>query len=359
MIKIKNKLTQTIKLLSSAVIVAGSVSAMATDHREAPGIYEDPAADITDLFAYVSPYDLTKLVIAMNVNALASPANPQSYQFSSGVRYNFNIDTNGDAIVDRKIKVRFSKPDFKNQEIKIEFPHDIELRGESTYTPTQSIDTPTPVINEGPQGIKFFAGLRDDPFFFDGVAAFRFFTGLGTFSTAIDRLAGLNVSAIVVELPLSLVSDYPGQKLQIWADTQRKIDGKWRQIQRVGNPGVKPVFIPPSLKDQFNRTLPHDDARLYSGVIRDTVIHSKLAQTEEVAKLVLSQIVPDTLKLDPSKPSFWPNGRGLEEDIFDVVFSWNLYKPTVFAPGDLDGVHNNDVEFLHEFPYLAPPHIAP
>jgi len=357
MMRIKNKITLTIKLVSYAVFVAVGVSAMASEHREAAAIYEDPTADITDFYAYISPNDLTKLVMAMNVNGLASPISPESYQFSNDVRYNFNIDTNGDAKVDYKIKVLFSKPNESlNQKIKVEFNHDLELIGESTFTTSYASTPPAPVINEGPQGIKFFAGLRDDPFFFDIVAAFRSFQGI-RFSTGIDRFAGLNVSAIVVELPLSLVLDYPGQKLQIWADTQRKKDGKWKQIQRVGNPAVKPIFIPPALKNQYNSTLPHDDERLYSEVIKDAVIN-KLGQTDEVVKLVLSQLVPDTLKLDPTKPSVWPNGRGLDEDTIDLVFSYNLYKSFVFAPGDLDGVHHNDVDFLQEFPYLAPPHIA-
>jgi Domain of unknown function (DUF4331) len=356
------KLSQTPKWLAAlsvaALLTASPDFVSASDHRESAAMYEDPAADIADFYAFLSPNDPSKLVMAMTVNALASPTSPESYEFSKHVLYTFNIDTDGDAVADETIQFRFGgSGEVRNQKIAALFPKRILHRGEATFTPAFAKESPAPVINDVAPGIKYFAGLRDDPFFFDIVAAFRSFQG-EKFSTAIDRFAGLNVSAIVVEVPLTLLSKHQFTKLQIWGDTKRQIDGKWTQIQRVGNPAVKPIFIPANLKDQYNRTLPHDDAKLYSAVLRDAV-KTKLGQTDDIAELVLKQLAPDTLKLDPTKPSKWPNGRTLDEDSIDLVFSYNLYKSFVYAPGDLDGVHHNDVPFLSTFPYLAPPHINP
>lgn len=356
------KLSQTIRSLA-VLSIAGLVMANpgfvnASDHRESAAMYEDPAADIADFYAYLNPNDPSKLVLAMTVNALASPTSPESYEFSKDVLYTFNIDNDGDAIADETIQFRFGgSEEAHRQKIFAEFPRHIVHRGEATFTPAYAKEAPTPVINEVGPGIKYFAGLRDDPFFFDIVAAFRSFQG-EKFSTGIDRFAGLNVSAIIVEVPLTLLSKHQYTKLQIWGDTRRQINGRWTQIQRVGNPAVKAIFIPANLKDQYNRTLPHNDAKLYSAVLRDTV-KTKLGQTDDIAELVIKQLAPDTLKLDPTRPSKWPNGRALDEDSIDLVFSYNLYKPFVYAPGDLDGVHHNDVPFLSTFPYLAPPHINP
>lgn len=330
----------------------------ASDHRESTAIYEDPTADIADFYAFLSPKDSSKLVMVMTVNALASPTSPESYEFSKHVLYTFNIDINGDAVADETIRFGFGdSEEIHNQKIVAQFPNNIIHRGEATFTPPYAKSAPTPVINQVAPGIKYFAGLRDDPFFFDIVASFRSFQG-EKFSTAIDRFAGLNVSAIVVEIPLTLLSKNKYTKLQLWADSKRLIDGKWTQVQRVGNPAVKPIFIPASMKNLFNRERPHNDPKIFSAVIRNTV-KTRLGQTDDIAELVVKQLSPDTLKLDPARPSLWPNGRTLGEDSIDLMFWYNLDKPFVYAPGDLDGVHHNDVPLLSNFPYLAPPHINP
>jgi hypothetical protein len=353
------KFRKFIKYFSSTVLVLGSSMAFSSEHREAAGVYLEPSADITDFYAYVNPFDKSKLVLAAAYNGFASTTAPETYSFSNEVRYDFNIDNDGDVRADHLIRVTFSKPTYGPQEMKIFiFPNDIKLTGSTTFTPTSSLSAPDAVINEGPEGIKFFAGLRDDPFFFDVVASFRAFSRLGTFSTGIDRFKGLNVSAIVIELPLSLITNRHRDHLQIWADSEKKIDGHWKQIQRVGNPAVKPIFIPNDLKDKFNATQPWQDAALFTQSVKDSVIN-KLGGDDAVVKLVLSQIVPDTIKIDINKPAVWPNGRAIDEDTMDLMFAYNLNKPFVYAPGDLDGVHYNDVPFLTEFPYLAPPHIAP
>jgi hypothetical protein len=72
-------------------------------------------------------------------------------------------------------------------------------------------------------------------------------------------------------------------------------------------------------------------------------------------------IVPDTIKYDPTKPTAYPNGRKLEDPVVDITLAAVLLKLGPMQPLSLfaDLPLNppaNDVPFLADFPYLAPPH---
>ena len=77
----------------------------AASHREAPLIAQDPAADNTDVYAFVS-YDAAnvarsdrdrKVTFIMNVNPGQDPADgPNYFGFSDSVAYRINIDNNAD-----------------------------------------------------------------------------------------------------------------------------------------------------------------------------------------------------------------------------------------------------------------------
>src|SRR5690349_12425654 len=100
------------KLLSAGALLLATVAfapaAPAADHREAPLISEDPAADINDVYVFKSPTDSTKTVLAMTVNPFISPTNALASHFSNEVRYRFNIDNTGDAIADAHIDFYFT-----------------------------------------------------------------------------------------------------------------------------------------------------------------------------------------------------------------------------------------------------------
>jgi len=65
-----------------------------------------------------------------------------------------------------------------------------------------------------------FAGVRDDPFFFDLVQFKKIIAGEASAfrNPGVDTFAGTNVLAIVVELPSSLLG---GTKLSVWGSTSR------------------------------------------------------------------------------------------------------------------------------------------
>src|SRR5262249_47188273 len=155
-------------------------SAGAADHLDAPGLTPPPGGDgigtdLTDIYAFRSPADAAKTVLIMNVNGLmtsdlANPPGPDrpfgthvpQVRGNPNVSYNFRVDSNGDAVPDLTIQVRFvGKPKGDgSQQMLVKFlgagdDESLNFDGRSTGFGMQA------VINTGPRGIKAFAGRRD------------------------------------------------------------------------------------------------------------------------------------------------------------------------------------------------------
>src|SRR5438034_3553198 len=101
-----------VALLGTAGVIGaaklGPGNGQASSHREAPLIAEDPAADLTDLYAFRSPDRPNTATILANVIPGEDPAaGPNWYTFSPGARYNLKIDTNGDARADVTYRFQF------------------------------------------------------------------------------------------------------------------------------------------------------------------------------------------------------------------------------------------------------------
>ena len=78
-----------------------------------------------------------------------------------------------------------------------------------------------------------------------------------------------------------------------------------------------------------------------------------------------AMIIPDTLKLDLSRPSGFPNGRDLDDPVVDIFlaalfldFSVTGQSPLTFANLPLNPPAN-DRPFTTTFPFLAPPQGTP
>ncbi len=97
--------------LGLAVLALGAASVgtlWASSHREAPLISEDPVADNTDVYAFVSPDNPETVTIVANWIPLEEPAGgPNFYKFGDEVLYEINIDNNGDARDDIVYEFRF------------------------------------------------------------------------------------------------------------------------------------------------------------------------------------------------------------------------------------------------------------
>lgn len=357
----------TSRILCGTLIAASSSLALAADHREAPVIRSDSAADIADLYVFSTniPTSLNKdhltgqtVVLAMTVNPLAVPEEGPTYTFDHNVAYDFNIDLNGNGKPNRIIRFEFSDPSMGPQEYTVKLPGDVSFSG--MVTPTSVSDTANdPVIATGPNGETAFAGPRDDPFFFDVVGFQRFLGGIGAFDGT-DGFAGKNVSAIIIEVPRTTVARGL-DSMQVWATTSRqKITsrrrsdlpqhfGQYRQIERMGNPAVNTALITPELKDLYNAGTPANDADVFAPTIVDSL--TALGTNAENIGILASVAVPDTIKVDFTAPIGYPNGRALHDDVIDTLFFF-IFNQTEVP----DGVDMNDKPFMDSFPYMAPPH---
>ena len=77
-----------------------------SSHKEAPGISNDPAADNTDVYAFVSPDKPDTVTLIANFVPLEDPAGgPNFSEFGDDVLYEIHIDNNGDGEARRHLPV--------------------------------------------------------------------------------------------------------------------------------------------------------------------------------------------------------------------------------------------------------------
>ena len=220
----------------------------ASSHREAPLISEDPVADNTDTYAFVSPDKPDTVTLVANWIPLEEPAGgPNFYKFGDDVLYQINIDNDGDANDDIVYEFRF-KTDIQNRNTflyntgPITSLTDPNFNIRQTYSVTRirhgvravlGRELATPPVNIGPRstpsygalaaqgvhtladGSLVFAGQRDDPFFVDLGSVFDLL-GLRPLNTAhviplptaagVDGLKGFNVHTIALQVPKRLLT---------------------------------------------------------------------------------------------------------------------------------------------------------
>src|SRR5436853_4648871 len=88
-------------VLLAAGLLATPGAVWASSHREAPSISEDPVADNTDLYAFVDPIDASKVTIIATWIPFETPAGgPVFYKFGDEVRYDLDVDNDGDGVED-------------------------------------------------------------------------------------------------------------------------------------------------------------------------------------------------------------------------------------------------------------------
>ncbi len=189
-------------------IAAASVLLIAADHLDAPAV-SGTTADITDFYAFQGPNADTFVFVA-NLQGLLAPGLPtQQATFDENVLVEFNIDTDNDLKEDLVIQaikrndyMYFFGPVAPMQEDNVSQIVATALRD------SVKISTVSEVNIEESNGKKYFAGPREDPFFFD---AERFngivndtITG-GFNNPGTDTYAGKNVLSVVIEFPKSLL----------------------------------------------------------------------------------------------------------------------------------------------------------
>ena len=331
--------------VASAVAAAAFVGAVgpqgaaASSHREAPLIADDPAADNTDLYAFVSPDRPDTVTIIANYIPFEDPAGgPNYYRFDPTVRYELHVDNNGDARDDVTYQFRFktsvgNPSTFLYNTGPVSSPGDPDLNVKQTYSVTRTTSAGSSVLvsaapvlpaNIGPRsnpsydtaqgvvdvggGRKVFAGPRDDPFFVDLGSIFDL-GGLRPFNTAHllplataagqDGVRDYNTHTIAIQVPKTdllaapaadgIVGIYASagrQKIRILrGDGGFDAEGPWVQVSRLGNPLVNEVVIPVGKKDYWNASSPRNDSQFLDSY-----------RSPELASLVnlLYPVLPDT-----------------------------------------------------------------
>src|SRR5690349_23902843 len=90
-----------------ALLTVGGII-FAADHIDAPAVTgpgnTSPGNDITDVYAFQSPADNSKMVFVINTQGLLSPSATGTAKFPNGVLYELNIDNTGDNVEDLVIQ---------------------------------------------------------------------------------------------------------------------------------------------------------------------------------------------------------------------------------------------------------------
>ena len=358
--------------IALAFIVMLSVPGQTADHRDAPGINEDGRADLLDVFAFVNPAN-GNVVLAQTVNPVTI-GGATGVAFAPDVLYEFKIDNDGDNVEDLVVQATFTPTVPGPQRFSVRGPAKPQISGGSGSLLLESAPTisgaadGTVATASGPV-TRAFAGLRDDPFFVDLIWVLRLVGaqpgGPLTRDPGLDFFAALNCTALVVEIPASALRGSAGNVIKVWATTGRPKttvrsgstyladthSGPFMQIDRTALPTLNTVLMPGRLKDAFNRATPRQDS-----LFRDAAIASLFAINGDrvYSQTLLDAVLfPDVATLDVTRTTGFLNGRRPQDDVIDVVLS----AASKGAVGG-DNVNANDVPFLADFPFLAPPHGA-
>jgi hypothetical protein len=441
-----------------AVVVAGGVFGLsrpadASSHREAPFIGGDPEADATDVYAFRSPdRPNTVTLIANYVPLEVAAAGPNFYKFGEDVLYEINVDNDGDAKDDISFQLNFRNrinngntflyntgpitslkdPDLNQEQfyslsvLREDDHNDPSRQGEVIAKGLQVAPANVgpksypegygkvadQAVNTLDNGIKVFAGPRDDPFFADLGGIFDLLQGI----EGEDYVADLNVHTIAIQVPISMLEGQEDSIIGVRTtsyrqsmsvlrpignpaaqlDDPRSTKGPWVQLSRLDMPLVNELVIPLQDKDRFNGSKPRFDGQFLeyvrnpelAGLIENILgVDVPPNPRDDIATIFLTGI-PDLNKPEDVKPSSqlrlnmsvepttspnrlgvlggdnagFPNGRRLADDVVDIELR-ALAGATPFTPefnkepnNTLgDGVDANDVPFLDSFPYVAEP----
>ncbi len=190
--------------------------ALAADHNDPPqragtaASKPDKAADFGDIFAY---HTADKLVLILTFAGPVPTSSAATYD--RNILYKVNI-SNAGAATDSEIaiRIRFGQDASKTN------AYGLQITGIPDTNGGNPLVGPVEADNSS-DGVRFRAGLFDDPFFFDlqGFNESRQSGNLSIRSTR-DFFASANDTAVVIEIPLSRIQNGT-HALDVWAETLR------------------------------------------------------------------------------------------------------------------------------------------
>jgi hypothetical protein len=392
-------------------------AARASDHADTAENVNRIGADLTDLFIFPNPSNVHHVVLVMNSHGLIPAGQGEDVGFDPRVLYQFKIDTTGDFVEDLVIQFRFHGV-APHQKVLVAGPRKPFLTGTTTIF-TRPHDTIGRINHEfsPADGMKVFAGVRSEPFFFDlnrfyailpdrmtpltgkqvdfasikaadtpEVNGFRGFPPASGFDStpAMDYLANLNVMSIVVELPRHLLSN---GLIRVWITTSIASGDDdeafaYTQQDRLARPVVNEVLATVTQRrhEVNNKDNPSDDANQLEHDIR-SFLTFPAGRSAAIQDVIASVLVPDVMVADLSQRVTTASylgvetggftgskfgGRALRDDVVDISLSTvfgDIVPALKLAPDDgaeLPQFTTDHVgphhDYANTFPYLGGPH---
>ena len=358
-----------------------------SDHVDGPRSIGDPAADITDLFAFTSPENPARTVLAMDV----FPSAGEDAIFSNVIDYSIAVRHVTVAGVGNAAKfqpeadeIRFS---FRFETLTRDAARKAIQRGvcklpdgrELSLTVNDEKGTSTP---EG--DVRVFAGLRSDPFYLAwDIAILKKLPNL---------LQHTNVLCIVVECDThrvlepakgslfgAIAETVPPQQRNLLGPAISRIDWVGRPEQtnmRLNNPAMSEID---DLRDLWNQQTPFAISKvlqpLFLQRLKDSVatwdmLDGKADWTPEAIAATANVFVDDFLLFDVAKPindeshleiekstlSGRPyqtgGGRTVDANSIDILLTWLVNRDREFLQGGATGATKPGMKV---FPYFATP----
>jgi len=397
---------------SMALAFPTAPSMTAADHAEATLVAADPGADIADVFAFLDPNDNSKVVLAMDVEGFVVPSEALNLSsFAPDVTFRFEIENQGGPRAEHTIDVTFSPQTSRStpQTATIKLPNGSRFTAPTTLSTQNTNPNPFTITTDPGSGASFFAGLTDDPFFFDIVGFNRFVGSVLASSPDVTRLArnrdsfaGYSIHMIALSVPATMLrgttnnacfgTTGPVNCIGINGVTLRHrvsvresdgtvvSDGSFVQVDRMATPAVNTALIPFKDKNEYNASTTVDDAN--GKFVPDIVGTLKALGTDSAHIGILASVAVahgDFLRLNLDQPNLgigvvgnanvsglvgngetiltpgytgFPNGRRPGDDTINTL----LFLIANSNQAVQEAVNHNDVPLGATFPFFAPPH---
>jgi hypothetical protein len=375
----------------------------ASDHDDGVVDTKGQNLNLTDLYAFregdQNPQaSKDDLVLVMNTNPRSIAR--QQYFFSDRARYEFQIArvNNNDATPTGKpdvtLRFEFEAPTANQTQVM----NITSIRNGKTFK-TKSVTTPLGQTAQGKNvrldqdQFQVFAGLREDPFFFDVEQFFRVRAGaLGKGPAvgfrppgkALDFTTGYNVNAIAIRVPIRwLQGNSKATTFDIWETISvpagKGPEAKFTQVERLARPGINEGLI---VSNDFLNTLnavgPDFEAAALAGdpvaskaaapVVGEAIQTLKaIGNDEGRAQALIGAFLPDVMRIDTTAESGYGKalnakgspirGRLLKDDVIDTTLSVLTNGAITSDNVSYDGAPGNPGQghapLLSRFPYLA------
>jgi hypothetical protein len=368
----------------------------ASDHDDGEVDTKGRNLNLTDLYVFREQdqnpgANADDLVLVMNTNPRSLAR--QQYYFSSNALYEFKVTRVADKNAtptgqeDVTLRFQFGQPnDRGEQEFKLTAIANGRRVGadEGRTTPLSAgNNSALNELNIGNSKVSVFAGLREDPFFFDVEQFFRVRAGaLGIgpavgfrpVNQALDFAKGYNVNTIVVRIPRSLLQGHTkATTFDVWETISVKNprNGKFQQVERLGRPGINEgLIVTNDFLNAFNSIPPtadlSDAAAPVGAEAKKTLI--ALGNDDARANALLGAFLPDVMRIDTTQESGYGKalntkgspitGRLLKDDVIDTTLSVLTNDPKATDNVSYEGTPGNPSQghqpLEPQFPYLAP-----